>query len=515
MALADRRGAIRGRGCALAAIVALAVLGLLVLAGYLYDLHWKKKVEAKLAEFRAAGQPVTWEEVLATREQIPDDENSALILLDAFAHLKRIEGEYSAELVYAYRTPSGSGARHSEPVREMILEYLQANVDALTLIGQAAQFRRGAYPLDAGQDPHEADFCWLADLRAAVRLCAIEAVYRAEAGDCEGAVRSLVNGRRVVASLGDCPQLLERMMRIGTSGIWRCAVERVLEVCQLSPDQIRLLVDEAKQEQAQPSMRLALLSERLLGLRCASASARELIGLSDRTDEDVPLGLHFYVAVPGLQEKDVLSYLSFMDELLRSCSMTPRERWRRTQQLLEESWQASAFYGFCTMLLPTVCRAVGVDVERGANLHALAVGLAVEQWRLAHGRWPDSLAELVPEFLKAVPEDPFSDGAIRYGKTEDGVVVYSVGQDGQDNGGISEEEAEEHAGLYEEAWDECDLPFRLLNPELRGVGTMTFREEVMHSALDMADLEEVGFTKEKLLELGFTQEDLQELEGPR
>jgi hypothetical protein len=61
--------------------------------------------------------------------------------------------------------------------------------------------------------------------------------------------------------------------------------------------------------------------------------------------------------------------------------------------------------------------------------------LAVERFRLARGRWPESLADVVPEVLAAVPADPFDGQPLRYRRTAGGVVIYSIGPDGADDGG--------------------------------------------------------------------------------
>ena len=53
----------------------------------------------------------------------------------------------------------------------------------------------------------------------------------------------------------------------------------------------------------------------------------------------------------------------------------------------------------------------------------------------ANGRLPDSLDELVPKWLDAVPTDPFDDKPIRYKKLAKGFVTYSVGPDLKDDGG--------------------------------------------------------------------------------
>jgi hypothetical protein len=43
--------------------------------------------------------------------------------------------------------------------------------------------------------------------------------------------------------------------------------------------------------------------------------------------------------------------------------------------------------------------------------------------------------DLVPRYLSEVPNDPFDGKPLRLKHTEDGLVIYSVGLDGDDNGG--------------------------------------------------------------------------------
>jgi hypothetical protein len=44
-----------------------------------------------------------------------------------------------------------------------------------------------------------------------------------------------------------------------------------------------------------------------------------------------------------------------------------------------------------------------------ADRRATAVSLAVRLYRLDHARWPQRLDELVPQYLPALPADPFHD----------------------------------------------------------------------------------------------------------
>jgi hypothetical protein len=66
---------------------------------------------------------------------------------------------------------------------------------------------------------------------------------------------------------------------------------------------------------------------------------------------------------------------------------------------------------------------------------ALRALIAVERYRLKHGKWPDKLEDTIPAFLDRVPEDPIDEKPIRYKRWADGTVVYSIGNDRKDDGG--------------------------------------------------------------------------------
>ena len=63
--------------------------------------------------------------------------------------------------------------------------------------------------------------------------------------------------------------------------------------------------------------------------------------------------------------------------------------------------------------------------------------IAVSRYQRATGSLPASLSELVPSYLAAVPIDPFSGREVRYGRSADRFVVYSIGPDKKDDGGTN------------------------------------------------------------------------------
>ena len=90
-------------------------------------------------------------------------------------------------------------------------------------------------------------------------------------------------------------------------------------------------------------------------------------------------------------------------------------------------------------LLGSVDRAVLMDHRVRAQRRAAALSLAAQLYRADHGNWPPELAALAPQYLPALPLDPFSpEGApfryvvVRHGLPDGGdrPLVYSVGENG-------------------------------------------------------------------------------------
>jgi hypothetical protein len=62
---------------------------------------------------------------------------------------------------------------------------------------------------------------------------------------------------------------------------------------------------------------------------------------------------------------------------------------------------------------------------------------ALERHRLAHGKYPETLDALAPQFIAKVPHDPIGGQPLHYRPTDDGqFILYSVGWNEKDDGGI-------------------------------------------------------------------------------
>jgi hypothetical protein len=73
--------------------------------------------------------------------------------------------------------------------------------------------------------------------------------------------------------------------------------------------------------------------------------------------------------------------------------------------------------------------------REAAQRRLLGTELALRHFHQEHGRYPATLAELVPARLALLPRDPFTKDVLRYRTQRFSFVLYSTGPDAQDDGG--------------------------------------------------------------------------------
>lgn len=92
-------------------------------------------------------------------------------------------------------------------------------------------------------------------------------------------------------------------------------------------------------------------------------------------------------------------------------------------------------YLFVRLMLPSYDNLLKRIVMTNSELDGVYVGLALELYHREHKKWPDSLAELAPQWLPEVPVDRVTGQPLHYKIVDDKPLVYSVGLDGKDDNG--------------------------------------------------------------------------------
>ncbi|MGA2656434.1 MAG: hypothetical protein ABSH34_02840 [Verrucomicrobiota bacterium] len=111
---------------------------------------------------------------------------------------------------------------------------------------------------------------------------------------------------------------------------------------------------------------------------------------------------------------------------------------------------------FSTLLVPGMAGVVRRTANAQTAADLAAVACALERWRLAQGRFPETLDSLVPGFMAQLPHDIINGRPLKYHRTKEGrFVLYSVGWNETDEGGtvgLTKDGGQADAGTGDWVW---------------------------------------------------------------
>jgi len=411
-------------GCLGICVCAFLMLVLTWVGVKLWMVH---ALNSEIAALRAAGEPVTWEEVIAGIEPIPDEENLALVLLPHLASLPAWKESPAGSAVVG-RSEGWLGARRREKMVKLMRSCVADNRVALDALYDAAKCPSGRWPVNP--DPSMSSDHYmpiLLHIRSAVRLLDVEAELRATEGDGHGAALSVRAMRRLAASLDESPYLIATQVRFACGAMSVDAAEHALGLTRLPAADLAMLRDEFATEAQQLSLRTAVRGERA-----------GLLWLTTELAEESGVGLSrmLYIAhvmIPGTGETDAIFGLKHTTGWAELLDLPPRELraaaklYNDRYELTAYDWKAFVFHPISTTCAPVMARSSDTFVAAKLRLHVACTALAVEEFRLKNSRWPDKLADLVPDYIDAVPQDWFAPAGttVSYARTPAGVRIWS------------------------------------------------------------------------------------------
>lgn len=429
--------------------IEISLLALLLLLGLCFVMHrvvLVAEVNARLDAIRKTGQPTTPAELAATLPQPPSGENAASVYQEAYSHY---DNKYTgSELIW--RLPPRSEPLSPEAKQE-IANCLAANQQALELFRKAAAMKSCHFSLDfaAGwkmQFPH------ISLIQSAGWLLRNDAILHCENGDSETATRDILAIFRLADSIREEPFAIPLLVRNTYLGTAFGVMERLLNRVILTNKQLeRLSAATAKAEDSQA------LTRAFIGERCLATDGFTAAGSEDYVKGIVDGSFMFrepfslwervffrispvFYKISGLMELDHLNHLNRMAEAIEASRVDYPDRLRRMNAIRERAEQSPRYLIGSRVSLPAVLNSAARDARSIALGRIVLAALAVERFRNDTRRLPESLAELAPRYLNTVPIDPFDGKPVRYklfAAPKRGYVVYSVGEDGKDDGGVS------------------------------------------------------------------------------
>jgi hypothetical protein len=284
---------------------------------------------------------------------------------------------------------------------------------------------------------------------------------RSEEGDAAGALadcRAIVNAGR---SIGDEPAALSQTYRVMAVSLACAVAQRVLAQTEPRDAELAALQRLLEDEDAFPGLWVSLRADRAELHDLFTSVQRRIAAQTDPGGNPADLPGRLARAYRrSVLKADHPPALSLLTRYIEAARLPESEQLAAVAALDAEALarRRPDNLGHVAQF-DSGSHSVGSFRYKHAHLRSMIVCLAAERYRRAHGRWPEAPADLVPGQLAAVPLDPFDARPLRYRRLADGVVVYSVGRDGADNGGTFDEEKPSDAGT--------DVGYRLWDPDKR------------------------------------------------
>lgn len=416
-------------------------------------------------EARQHGEPLTLAELKAKYPPIPDEENAAAAFLElwqgedpvywlAFENGERPLPEretetYDPALPYlgseAHRMPRVSPLNtNSLAAAESYLNAKSAYLDQVRTALRRPRFR---FPInfEPGSEtllPH------LPMLRAEAQNFHIAALMAAERGNKGDAIANMGDAAHIGQLLTDEPILISQLVRVACLSLVLEGAEQLLSRQILAAEELeklRLLIEQLSLPGA---ARMALVSERPFSLCAFDPEIAARVATngsfgsesenSEQTARSVRAGFRFLHSIGYLERDRYLMLETFSQAIPLAEKETP-ESLQKLETLFDEAESKARKFPpklFSAMMLPLLKKVPAKFASFEARRRSALVALAVERFRLEHeGRTPEQPGDLVPAYLPAEPMDPFDGRALRFRRLERGYVVYSIGGDGEDNGG--------------------------------------------------------------------------------
>lgn len=408
-------------------ILALVVVSLCAIVwGVLWWLgrSYQLELEEGLAQIRARGEPVTLDDL--TPGPVPQEENAALVYrlaYDVFVEAHE-EVKESISIPWRQKTPEQWLA-----VREWVAE----NQQALRLVGEAAGMGRcqflGRYTGFSQELPH------LSHLRNFSFLLGESARLHLAEGDVQAAFDDCLVLLRLAEHLGQGRYFVHALVQTALISITGEVLQEVLSSSEAGSLDLAPLARSVAGLRDSADFRHVLIGERAMALHLIDHHWAEEAGAGlGRAMEGSPLAEVWI-------RREKLAIIEGYEKLLDLAakpwyeSRADREEFESwVEETATSKWPLPRL--FVALLMPGTPGALSAPPTREAYLSQIALGVESELHRRRMGSFPDSLNDLTLTHLREVLMDPFSGRPFLYERVSSGYVLYSVGSDAKDDGGM-------------------------------------------------------------------------------
>jgi hypothetical protein len=427
-------------------ITGLILFALLALRFIVWRVNLAHGVNAKLAAIRAAGLPTSGAELNAYYPAVPDSENAALVMTQAFA-LMRNYSYYQLEEEVRQIQNLPRMAPLTVRQKQLMAICIRTNAAAIAKMREAIRLPKSRYPIDctAGAEtplPH------LTKLRSLAQIAEFNALLTIRSGRTDIAAESITDILGLAKTLDNEPLEVSQLARAAMIGMAAQTQEQTLSITNFTESELLGFQRNFTEAEKTNLMTRAMIGERatLIPYFCSLQGwyhAKLLFEqiqqgkyVTNSPDPKIGWWKAKWLETSGFVQSDLLFYLNSTETNIAIASLSaPKNLVLADVEKMEIKKANQQHHDLAAVFLPGSPGLNKSEIRCFAMVRLATTSVAIERFRLDAKRLPQSLDELAPRFLPAVPTDPFDGQPLRYRRLAKGYLIYSVGQDGQDDGG--------------------------------------------------------------------------------
>lgn len=399
----------------------------------------ERDLKAEIARLDAEDPGWKWDDLQATREKAspPEAENSAKVVREVRALTPKewkIWVSRPKELLEPSVEPEPPPNR-LQPLEDLARdqELLDATREARNAGLKLRNYPRGYHAVVVNNLPFVESLDETQGAREVINLMKVDAILAAQDGD---PVRGLQGARAILnagRSIGDEPSLISSLVRFAIGNL---SVETAMRVLALTDSkeslpELALLQAAILAEVDEPILLNGFRGERAVmnrfftGLNDGTIGAEQLARMGGMK-LNTPHRTEVYFR-RAFWPEDQRRYLQLMSEFI-AAAKKPYSEQIATVERIERDHRANRDIRYLQhgLVLPLAKKVMEVNIRHRAELVSAAALIACERFRLARGRWPESLAEIPKDLLPAIPTDPFTGEPMKFARLPDGITVYSL-----------------------------------------------------------------------------------------
>jgi hypothetical protein len=444
------------RGCSYInkTVTVAMMLGWLVGITFVQAQTMDARVQRKLAELEGKGVPTTQEAIWKKVKVVLPEDNAAPLLIAAGAKVV-VPARADARVPYLSKAVAPDVTL---PLAVTDVNFgkawLTQNAGALQALSVALKKPECLFQAHGSKLSRSNDEKHFQEVAKLARLLALKSHVHTGEGNVNGAIDAIADLMKLSDFLRNEPTMVAYLTRLAVDTFAASATEQLIGRRALNENQLGRLTKLFANESYAAHLQFGLASEIVMSRPLMTMSAKDFLsslllesaGLSGDAQVALPPGVDKAAEEHGKDGRNHLDAAMFLEQM--GVLIEAAEKPFKDAVQMEEAVKAKCdeakqkrflmTSSFVTALAEMAPR----QAEAIARQRLLLAALAIEQHRLKNlGRMPESLEGLAKSEGKAVWEDPFAKGALRFRKLPRGYVVYSVASDGENNNGVKKPEA--------------------------------------------------------------------------